>query len=481
MDEKSEVTRPKIEVPLKLRQKPNRKCSLVSTPSRSSKDELSKDELIARLESEVLRLEKKAKRMHSKLKHVKAKYVASQNDSEAEFEFRINRLLRQATGNQYSSQGSLLPPMSKTPTIKSLGSASYMGSPLTTGMSNSAYYSHPWSLSCERASQPPSHSQSARSLSMPLNEVENLDKIYQAEMVVTNLQNQWEDVNRQKENLESELGLASTELVKKLQTIVEKLPSKANSAHKVLAPPVSSKKNSCQTARNLPESDGKAEKKQQDQPVLEAGKKQPVQSVVGTEWKQPRQLITDIKHGVEAVVNEKQQFLMEVKAKHAENRALSVLLNKFQNENLTLKRKIKRTTDEALLLRLEKELLEQNLEASGEGTFNRVRKNRERANSITSSTDSFSECSLSHLSCTQNERERKAFMEESNKLTQDFALRNELDLLTINSSPSFSANDTAQNHIGSALLPGLNKKGLALEPNASNSKVRQKELSLSRE
>jgi len=434
MEEKSvraEFVRPKVEIPLKLRERPTQiKASSVSTPSRtSSKDDMTKDETIARLQAEVARLEKKAKRMHIKMKHVKAKYIASQNDSEAEFEFRINRLLRQTGVGQAKSHGSL-PNLS----TKEL---------MTTSRS----------LSCEPSEtnlRQPFSTTSTRSLPMPMNEEADLAKIYQAEMVVANLRQKLEDVNRQKENLESELGLASSELVNKLSTIVEKLPPKVQPAKKILipAPKVKVKKESVETK-------------------VETG------SV--PEKKLPNELLTDISIGIEAVVDEKQQFLKEAKAIHEENRALSLLLNKFKNENLNLKRKIKRTTDEAMLLRLEKAHLEQNFEITSEANFNRTRKNRERTNSITSSTDSFSETSLSHLSHTHNDRERKAFMEESNKLTQDFAQRNELDRLTINSSPSFSANEPM---VQIATTQSTNRTALNLEPPTINSKTRQPKLCL---
>merc|ERR1719474_1930888 len=122
--------------------------------------------MIARLQAEVIRWEKKAKRIHSKMKRVKAKYIASQNDSEAEFEFRINRLLRQTGVGQAKSHGSL-----PSLTIKELMTKSTR------------------SLSCEPTSeanrlQPPTFSTSStRSLPMPLNEEADLAKIYQAEMV----------------------------------------------------------------------------------------------------------------------------------------------------------------------------------------------------------------------------------------------------------------------------------------------------------
>jgi len=427
--EKADVLRPKVEIPLKLRERPNQhKASVVSTPSRtSSKDELSKDEMIARLQAEVARWEKKAKRMHSKMKHVKAKYVASQNDSEAEFEFRINRLLRQTGFGQAKSTGSL--PL--------LG----LKDPLAKGRS----------LSCEQSTEPTRLKplklcRKTKSLPVPRNEEADLSKVYQAEMVVTNLKQKLDDVNRQKENLESELGLASTELVNKLTTIVEKLPAKEKAAKKILSPAPRVKI------------------------MLDLETKLDSQS---TSEKMQLSEFTDVKTGAEAVVDEKQQFLKEAKAVHEENRALSKLLNKFKDENSTLKRKIKRITDEAMLLRLEKAHLEQNFEIASEMTFNRSRKNRERANSITSSTDSISECSLSHLSYTHNDRERKAFMEESNKLTQDYAQRNELDILTINSSPSFSANEPMLQIVSAQ---SGHKHSIKLEPPSISTKVRQPKL-----
>merc|ERR1712019_273769 len=94
---------------------------------------------------------------------------------------------------------------------------------------------------------------------------------------------------------------------------------------------------------------------------------------------------------------------------------------KIQNENFTLKEKIKRAQDDALLLRLEKAHLEAHCEVDSEKQFNR----RLSAASISSSSDvSLSEHSTATQGTnppspsSQSMREHKAFIAESKSMSR---------------------------------------------------------------
>jgi len=210
----------------------------------------------------------------------------------------------------------------------------------------------------------------------------DLDNIYKTENIVSDLGLKLETVNKQKEDLEAELQTASTNFVHKLATVLEKQTTEKVALSKPIEVP----------RVNLMSNTTREENKSElvDVPVDQN----------------------------------------DVKAVYEQNRALATLLSKFKAENFTLQQKIMRKSEEAILLREEKAQLEKNLEIASENSFNRARKYG-RANSTGSlSSDSFSD-SLSFVSTNppspsyQSARERKVFMEESNKM---YAQRVETDL-----------------------------------------------------
>lgn len=371
MDEKLDVpertSRNSVALKLLPRKKRSKLTQVKDTPIRKAPVE-SKDEVIARLKEEVIKLEKKTKRMHSKLKQVRAKWVASQNDSEAEFELRINRLLKQVSSprSSYRLSEESVPPrisarlavQSASPSINSLQEHSSLNT-------------------------------------LKVSEEADLENIYKTEHIVSNLGMQLEAVNKQKEDLEAELQSASTNFAQKLATVMEK-----KTTEKIAVQMAS-------TTIGVTNTNALINIKREEK-----------------------------KSGVEDVQIEQE----EVKAVYEQNLGLSALLNKFKAENFTLQQKITRKSEEASLLREEKAQLEKNLEIASENSFNRARK-AGRASSIGSiSSDSFSD-SLSFVSTNppspsyQSAREKKVFMEESNKM---YAQRAETDLSQYDSNISNS-------------------------------------------
>jgi len=355
MDEKldlsEKISKPRDSLKLPRREKRKKLIQIKDKPNRDVQVE-TKDETIARLREEVAKLEKKTKRMQSKLKQARKKWVASQNDSEAEFELRINRLLKQVSSPARSSRVSEDSVRMSRPILQ-FGNVSNtsLNIPLLPTLSAS--------------------------------EDTDLENIYKTENIVSNLGLKLETVNKQKEDLEAELHTASTNFVQKLATVLEKQTTEKEA---------SSKPNEVTSLGIMTEN--KREENKSD--------------VVDTPVHQN-----------------------DVQAVYEQNRALAALLSKFKAENFTLQQKIQRKSDEAILLREEKAQLEKNLEIASENSFNRARKYGKANSTGSLSSDSFSD-SLSFVSTNppspsyQSARERKVFMQESNKM---YAQRGETDLL----------------------------------------------------
>jgi len=454
----------------------------VSTPSRSSvhsNESLSKDELILKLQEELNRVRHKNKRLTSKVKNMKQRHVSLQNDSEAEFELRINRLLKQINASpavtsprvsvasssnmatyggsqtgmpppvrqESSDHGSPLPvPLQDASLQLGLGSESpgFSVGPPALQVSKSAPAASPGvpkmpvikEKKVQEALAPPGRIPAAafpavpptvnRIRSVSFSEDEEMQNIYQAELVVSNLRHRLNDVNQEKETLESELGSASKALVSKLGSIMKKLDNKSTRASPskslVAVSPVKSQKSE-------PELDVTQQQTKTKSLSMASTKSAPAPSAVLDDEKvtvSPDDLIKDIKHGVEVVLDERTQFLQEVKAVHDQNTKLGDVLSKLKAENSALRHKIQRTTEAAMLLKLEKAHLEANYEMASEASFNQARRHhagRDRANSVSSCSDSLSECgSLSMVSTnppspsSQSVRERKAFLKESSRV-----------------------------------------------------------------
>jgi len=356
----------KVNTSLRLlpKERPNKKIVPVKDlPGNKSTNE-TKDETIIRLKEQVAKLEKKTKRMHTKLRQVKMKWLTSQNDSEAEFELRINRLLKRA--------GSPRTPCSQhRQELLADESMSIRSSLMDVGHSGGRTSFSSQQLSFRAPSR---GSQEIY--------VENMTPV---DARVSNIGRSLGDINTKKDDLELRLGTASTDYVQTLGTVIEKQESQDDNIKSLEAPTNTGSREAAKVHQKI-------------------------------------EAVLNQKDGG-GVQEEKQQFLKEVKAVYEQNQALSTLLSKFKTENFTLQQKIKRTTEEAILLREEKAQLERNLEISSENMFNRARKGgRDRANSIGSiSSDSFSD-SLSFVSTNppspsyQSAREKKVFIEESNKM-----------------------------------------------------------------